>query len=234
MSSKSYLIALLLVFALAAVSPASATAINTYSDYASWAAATAGLTTIDFSTTALGTYGYNALSLQGVQFNPVTYSSFTVADPDLSWWSDFGGGNAIQVYSAISPEAILLINLPTAVTSLGINLATWNNNGVPGQFSITINGGTPQIVSTFEGPSGPTQPPGQFGFFGTTFDSSISTVQITALGPAGIENIIDDISFGTYNPVDQSPMPEGTSLLMIGSGLVGMRIMSKKVHLFGV
>src|SRR5260370_3696807 len=59
---------LFVLLALAvAITPAYSTTITTYSSLASWQAAASGISTIDFTSTAVGTTG-GTLSVGGVQF----------------------------------------------------------------------------------------------------------------------------------------------------------------------
>jgi hypothetical protein len=69
---------------------------------------------------------------------------------------------------------------------------------------------------------------GGFAFFGATFDEPIASFTVTST--AGDFLFVDNISFGAAGPVGTTP--EVATLLMIGAGLISMRMMSKRMHLF--
>jgi len=218
MFSKFSLIALL-VFALTAVSPASATAINTYSSYTAWAATTAaGFTTIPFSASFYG----SSFSLSGATFTTDGTEALQVMNTTGSLYWDYGTGFALDVIAPVNVPPVIHVTLASAATSIGFNLTTVSPYNAPLQVTVA---GVSYSIPSFS-PTG-----GGFAFFGVTFDAPVTSFDVQ--GTAGDYLFTDNIAFGTYNPIDPSPTPEAASLLMIGSGLIGMRIMGKKMHLFG-
>jgi len=221
MFSKFSLIALL-VFALAVLSPASATVINTYSSYTAWAAETVpGFTTIPFTAAFYGA----SLSLSGATFTTGNSEELDAMNTTASYWN-YGLPYMLSVVAPSNLAPLINVALPSNITSIGLNLTTVSPYDDP--LTVTVNGVSYSITST--------SPTGGLAFFGATFDAPITSFQIQST--AGDYLLTNNFSFGTQNDTsgsgggDPSPTPEATSLLMIGSGLVGMRIMGK-MHLFG-
>jgi hypothetical protein len=224
MYSKYPLLACM-ALAFGVVSPASATVINTYTSLAAWSAVTAaGFTTIPFSSTFFG----NSLSLAGTTFSTSSSNPFTVLDTSGSSFWNYGTGLALQLPSN-SIQPILQVALPTGITSFGLNLTTVSPYNDP-NLTVTADGVSYQVPSF--SPTG-----GGFAFFGATFDAPITSFTVTAT--AGDYLFADNISFGTSTDpgsggsTDPSPTPEVATLLMIGTGLISMRMMNKRMHLFG-
>ena len=212
-----------LLFALTVLPPASASLIDSYSDFIQWANATApDLSTINFSTAPAGSVPGN-ITVTGVQFNPLFGDDDNSAvDANSQWRPDSEGGNLL-VYDSGSTQPFLFMSLPAmpdGVTSLGINLATFDPNAT--SFTVTIDGADQSV--TTETISASEIPTDGFAFFGGTFDARITSVQITAQDASG--NFSDNLAFGTLDDAggDPSPTPEAGSLLTIGSGLMGMRL----------
>ena len=220
MFAKSSLVASL-VFALGALSSASAAVIHTYSNSTLWTAATTGITSIPFSTSSYG----SSLSLSGATFTSDGVQAIQVVDTTGSLYWGYGTGYAIEVVSS-NVQPIIHVTLAAGVTSFGLNLTTVSPYG--DALKVTA-GGVVYNIPSFS-PTG-----GGFAFFGATFDAPITSFDVT--GTATDFLFIDNVSFGTQNggaPVDPSPTPEVATLLMIGTGLIGMRTMSKRMHFFGV
>lgn len=215
-----------LAFTFATLSPASATVINTYSDLASWNAVSTGLTSIPFSSASYG----SSLSLFGATFTTDGIEALQVLDTTGNLYWGYGTGFAINVVAPSNAVPVIHVSLSTPVTSFGLNLTTVGPWGDP--LTVTVNGVSYNVPSF-----SPTA--GGFAFFGATFDAPISSFDIT--GTTGDYLFADNISFGTSadtgggsGGTDPTDTPEVATLLMIGTGLISMRIMSKRMHLFGV
>ena len=213
-----------LVFAFFSVLlPASATVINTYSSESLWATETvAGFTTISFSVPFYG----SSISDDGATFTTDSMSNLEVFNTTQSYW-DYAPYALIPVAPATDPPTIF-VSLPSNVTSIGFNLTTDSPYNDP--LTVTINGVSYSVPST--------PPSGGFAFFGATFTTPITSFEIQST--AGDYLLTNNFSFGTEDdtsgsggPGNPSPTPEAASLLMIGAGLIGMRLASKRMHLFG-
>jgi hypothetical protein len=65
--------------------------------------------------------------------------------------------------------------------------------------------------------------PGTPGFFGATFDTAVTSIDIYPLGYIAANPttaLLDNFSFGTADAPDPPATAEGSTLLLIGSGLV--------------
>jgi hypothetical protein len=224
MYSKYPLLACM-VLALGVVSPASATVINTYTSLAAWSAVTAmGFTTIPFSSASYG----SSLSLLGATFTTDGIQALQVLDTTGNAFWGYGTGFAINVVAPSNAVPTIHVTLTTPVTSFGLNLTTVGPYNDP--LTVTANGVSYSIPSF--SPTG-----GGFAFFGATFDAPITSFDIT--GTTNAYLFADNISFGTSTDpgsgggTDPSPTPEVATLLMIGTGLISMRMMNKRMHLFG-
>jgi hypothetical protein len=210
-------------------SPASAamidpTLLDTFTTQAAWAAVSLGLTTIPFSSTFYGT----SLALSGATFTTSASDPFFVMDTTGSSYWGYGTGLAIEVPSN-NLQPILQVALPAGTTSFGLNLTTvspYNDS-----LTVTVNGVSYNITSF--SPTG-----GGFAFFGATFDAPITSFAVAST--TGDYLFADNVSFGTNDDPGPggtggppSATPEAATLLMIGSGLIGMRMMNKRMHLFG-
>ncbi len=222
-----------LAFAFSVLPPASASVIDAYSDFIQWAnAAAPDLSTINFSSAPVGSIAGN-VTLAGVQFNPLFGDDTDSGDgADSPSSQDSGGGNWLELDSGTT-EPFLFMSLPdgsNGVTSLGINLATFDPNGV--SFTVTVDGADGSV--TTENISAAEIPSDGFAFFGGTFDARITSIQILAMDPSGTAGLTDNFSFATLDDAGDGPCeaPEPASLLMIGSGLIGMRLASQRLRLF--
>src|ERR1017187_2884614 len=161
--SKSCALFLLTLFTLAVmITPAYSTTITTYSDSASWLAATTGDQLDNFE--GMGTSGAFTVTgpifQNGVEFVGLSGST-GIADTSAYSWSNFGTGMAGFVMGATDVR----ITLPAPVTAFGINLFT-----NPPNLTYTVTTlATPFSVPTFAVPTP--------AFFGITSDTAFSTVE---------------------------------------------------------
>jgi hypothetical protein len=108
----------------------------------------------------------------------------------------------------------LLITLPSAVTALGFDFASLY---VGDTATITLSDGSVQTVAL----SGDTQ----LAFFGVTAPGGINSVDIS-LAPGTYDVVVPDFSYGTANTTP--PVPEPSSFLLLGSGLVSLAGMVRR------
>jgi hypothetical protein len=217
-----------------ALTPAYSTTITTYSTAATWDAATsAGYQTVTF--TGLAPAGsetnYNTSSgvtASGVEF--VGYSSagvpgIEVVDTSAFTWYNDGSGdalleNASPEPSSSSPLPYIDVILPANVTSLSMDL--WTASSPAMSYSIIVNG----ITYTVPTVGGNTET-----FWGITSDTPITSIQLevpAATSSSATEALLDNFSFGDS---DLSAAPEAGTYLLIGSGLIGLVILRKRLKL---
>jgi PEP-CTERM motif len=208
-----FLIVLSIVSLTLTVAPACATSILTYADLASWTAASTGYQTINFQSTAPGTYF--SLSLLGVQFAGIggpNNNGVTIIDSTSFGWNS---GNA--PFINMNQSQTMQITLPTAVTAFGFNVFSAAPHGLT--FVINVNG-TQFPVPTNDIPNSPT-------FFGVTSDTPLTTILVSlATNTPSAYILVDNVRFGTAQ-VDQTP--EAATFLLIGSGLVGIMALRKRI-----
>ena len=210
--------------------PAYSTIITQYNDLASFDAATSGDLTADFEAMTPGYYntptGVSAYpNVDFIGYNSVPAPYLQVLDTTGSPYYDFGTGNALMQDmtrpNSNSPLPYIQVNFTTPVTAFGANLFTNSPRGT--SFAVTVLG-TQYTVATST-----TAPP---TFWGITSDTPISSVDFTLLGTSptgGTWAFLDNFTYGTASP-DQTETPEGATMLLIGSGLLGLAILGKKMR----
>src|SRR5258708_1031371 len=206
-----FLIVLSIVALALTVAPACATTIQTYTDLASWQAATSPLLLMDFENGSLG----NA----SVQFSGVSGSLF-VQDTTAASWMNFGTGKAAAIImQSLSPIPYIHIVLNTPVTAFALNAFTANPNAV--SFTITYNGTSSYTVPT---PASTTP-----AFFGLTSDTLITSIDLKLQGPPqGTYEFVDNFRTRTAMAQD-TQAPEAATFLLIGSGLCGLMALRKRI-----
>jgi hypothetical protein len=198
------------------VTPASSSTITTYSDSASWLAATSGVQTDNFEGLApagsFTVYSPAGIFQNGVEF--IGLSGTTgVMDTSTSLWYNFGTVGA----GFVSNPTSVHITLPTPVTAFSINLFT---NPAAVTYTVTTLS-TPFTVPTFTTSTGP-------AFFGVTTDTAFSTVDLQL--PAGNNYaFFDNFQWGTAQAGENlGEVPEAGTFLLIGTGLMGLAIFRRK------
>jgi hypothetical protein len=197
------------------ITPAYSTTITTYSDSASWLAATTGDQLDNFE--GMGSPGAftvtGAILQNGVEFLGLSGQT-GIADTTIASYYNFGTGFAGFVTNLQNPINIQ-ITIPTPVTAFSINLFT---NPAAATYTVTTLS-TPFTVPTFAAPTP--------AFFGVTSDTAFSSVDLQV--PSGTTYaFFDNFQFGTAQV--QSPVPEAGTFLMIGTGLMGLAIFRRKAH----
>lgn len=218
------LILSVLVLALLAT-PAYSTTITTYSNVSSWQAATTGDQLINFEgqvpTEPFTTY--SSYSQAGVQFFGITGSTFGIADTassSFSPWANYGTGDAAFV--CCGPLSFH-VTLPTGVTAFGVNLFN-SNSSSPSSYTVSVLG-TPFTAPTLNLPTP--------AFFGVTSDTAIPTVDLTLASTGGSYAFLDNFQWGTSQVTGGGgggEAPEASTLLMIGTGLVGLALIRKRTR----
>ncbi len=228
--TRSSILSLSIGFALALV-PAYATTITTYGDPTSWAAATTpGYQTVTFTGLApsggvTDYYGATGVTNSGVEF--IGYSSTGVSNGQVidtsafSWYNDGSGDALLETMSpstTYAPLPYINIVLPANITALGVDL--WTASSPAMSYSITV-AGNQYTVPTL---SGSTE-----AFWGITSDTAISSLQLdvpASTSSSGTQGLLDNFSFGAS---DVSAAPEAGTYLLIGSGLIGLVVLRKRM-----
>ena len=212
--SKSSAIFLLSLFTLAVmVTPAYSTTITTYSDQATWLAATTGVTTDNFE--GLAPAGSYTMYGSGITQNQVTFIGISgqtgVADTSSGFFGGFANFGTVDA-GFVSQTTGIHITLQTPVTAIGVNLFT-SQQGL----TDTVTNPTNASVPTFTSPT--------LAFFGLTSDTPFSTVDIQT--PASYNYaFFDNFQFGAAQVQGGDPgeVPEAGTSLLIGTGLLGLAV----------
>jgi hypothetical protein len=219
--------------------PAYSVTITTYSNLASWEAASSGQQEITFAGLAPAGSETTYNTSTGVTQNGVEFIGYTatpgsydivVLDTTASQWSQFynyGTGDALDLNldrpNAGSALPYIQISLPTPVTAFGMDLFTASPSAL--SYTITV-AGTPYTVPT-NAASG--TPPSTPVFWGVTSDTGISTITLTLQGTTfngSSQAFLGDFQFGAAD--DMSQAPEAATFLLIGSGLIGLVALKKR------
>ena len=212
------------------VTPAYSTIITQYTSLASFDAASSGDLTADFEaltpgyySTASGVSIYPNVDFIGYNSLPAPY--LQVVDTTGSPYYDFGTGNALMQDmtrpNSNSPLPYIQVNFTTPVTAFGANLFSNSPRGT--SFAVTVLGTQYTVATSTSAPA---------TFWGVTSDTPISSVDFALVGTSptgGTWAFLDNFTYGTAGP-DQTETPEAATMLLIGSGLLGLAILGKKLR----
>jgi len=214
-----------------ALAPSYSTTITTYSNQANWqAATTAGYQTVTFEgltapETVTDYYSATGVSNSGVEF--IGYSSAGVSnaqviDTSISSFYNDGTGDALiegaSPQSSSSPLPYINIVLPANVTSLSMDL--WTASSPAMSYGITVAGNTYTVPTV----GGNTET-----FWGLTSTTAVTSLQLnvpSATPTTATHAFLDNFGFGAS---DLSAAPEAGTYLLIGSGLIGLVILRKRL-----
>jgi hypothetical protein len=213
--------------------------ISTFSNLADWQAAASGVQVIDFS--GLNSPGpitdYSTgvgLTVSNIQFIGLTASgaaSLQVLDTSQFSWDNYGSGDALMQSmnrAGSDPSPHIHVVFLTPVTAFGTDLFTATPHAL--SFAISLFG-TQYAAPTLDQPNR--------AFWGVTSDTPISYVDFTipdATWNGNTVAFLDNFRFGTAQGTEEPPAdtPEAATLLLIGSGLVGLASLRKRIKPEGV
>ena len=198
---KFHLRTSVLYFALGLV-PAYCTTITTYTNPATWQAATSagyqtvtfeGLTPPNTETPYNNATGVTASGVDFIGYNSSGVSDIQVVDTSgVFTWFNWGTGDALiqslDRPNSSSPLPYINIVLPANISSLGLDLFTTSPQAL--SYTITV-AGNQYTVPTFSQPT--------LAFWGITSDTPITSVQLTLAGTtfnSSSNELLDNFSFG--------------------------------------
>lgn len=196
-----------------------------YTSSASWTAAVTAVTTIDFEGLAAANSSANYSTSAGITLPATTGVQFTgflsmnsydlsVVNPgSTSTYYNFGSGASLKGPINTNSANFLPyvhVKLPTNITAFSVDLMTVSPNAL--NYQITLANGSVFTVATSNIPTRT--------FFGITSDTPIGSADFAVLGSTTANGLMDNFSYGTT-----SETSEVGTLLLIGSGLIGFRML---------
>jgi PEP-CTERM motif len=186
---------------------------TTYTDYASFAAAAPGLTTLNFNSVAPADPNGFVNIATSLTLNSATFSAGpNGSDNELFIIGADSFGFGVPAFSAESsignanPFNDLLITFASSQTSVGFDFIV-----SPGTVTITLSDGTVVTVTDPNNPPTPT-------FFGVTGSTGITSIDIST--PASLASASMNLTDVFFTPA-VSAVPEPSSLALLATGLVG-------------
>lgn len=237
----------LILLALAAlawnVTPAYSTTLTTYTSLAGWQGATSGVQTDTFEGLAPAGGASTFSGPNGVTYDPnVDFTGFTssgspyiqVIDTIASFWYNFGTGDALLQSmdrpNSGSPLPYIHVVFLAPVTAFAADLFTSSPSGL--NYAVTVYGASnTQLATPY---TAATNPLPNTAFWGITSDTPIWSVDFSLQGTAfngGSLAFLDNFRYGSAQTQGPPPddTPEAATLLLIGSGLIGLAYLRKRI-----
>lgn len=211
-----------------------ATVLQTYNTRPSWEAATTGRADVDFESLNLSTgafANYSTISglttggLNIVGVLDVNQYFLYALNPPSGAPEDFGSGTIIRGPER-RPNSYLSITLPSAVTSFGVDLMTYDPDAQ--SFAILLDGTQVATVTTAARPTRT--------FFGVTTDAPITEVRLVLTSGTNFttQGLFDNFAYGAAGagePPTGGETPEVGTLVATGTGLLMVRYLRRRSRL---
>ena len=211
-----------------------------YSDRAVWTSAATNLQTITFEGLAPtgGSEGYNsALKFTDIAtftgYLTADTTQLAVVDPGSTQpWYDWNSGAGLlgptnYRNSAIAFLPYIRVVFVTPITAFGVDLMSTSPNELKYQIALDGTVAMFQNIATYQRPTR--------AFWGVISDTPFSTVDLSLPEyPEAIwgRALIDNVTFGDTAPLTPPPgdVPEACTLLLIGSGLMTMVAVQRRIR----
>jgi hypothetical protein len=177
----------------------------------------AGATTTFYTSQSLFNAATTGMTFQTISdlTASLTSNSAPLTDPSTGvMFTDQSDATSANL-SVIDPSTLKLtsgfsmnLDVPATYTAYWFDIETVNGGG-----TVTVSSSSPSSNTPFTTPS----PAGTLTFFGIVTDTAVSGLQLAGSGGIEITN------FNVAGAAAESASPEGSTLMMIGGGLIALR-----------
>lgn len=190
----------------------------TYTTQSSFASATTGVMTENFDSAALGPV---TGAIGGLTFtaNIAGGGNLVVADTfDTTSGANYLGTDFLG--NSFASQDNVTVSLPSSATAIGMYILVGGALNPGDSFTLSVTGGSALSSMTEENVLGD----GTYVYFlGLTSSSAFTSATLAVTNPAGPSDgpywNVDDITYGTAKTNTPPPVPEPSTLLLLGAGL---------------